>query len=80
MISSIIQDLILIKIQPIIERARNDKESMICLTPKQIQSFFVYRIQSKKTLFTEKELLNEEVWKIEQKTKRRLFNSSCNGD
>ena len=34
----------------------NDKESMICLTPKASQSFFVYRIQSKKHFFTEKEV------------------------
>ena len=48
MISSIIQELFKIKIQPnMSEQERNDKESMICLTPKPRQSFFVYCIQSK---------------------------------
>ena len=38
---------------------RNDKESMICLTLKPSQSFFVYHIQSKEKLFTEKEFFKE---------------------
>ena len=53
---------------------RNDQESIICLTSKPSQSFFVYRIQSKEKIFTEKELFNEKgEWRIEQKTERRLF-------
>ena len=52
---------------------RNDKESMICLTPKPSQSFFVYRIQSKDFFFTEKELFKEKgEWTIEQKWKEGL--------
>ena len=42
-------------------KKRNDKESMICLTPKQIQSFFVHHIQSKEKILTEKQLF-EEKW------------------
>ena len=42
---------------------RNDKESMICLTPKPSQSFFFYCVQSKERFFflffTEKELFKE---------------------
>ena len=43
----------------------NDKESMICLTPKPSQSF------KTKRAFKEKG-----EWKIDQKTKRMLFNCS----
>ena len=47
---------------------------MICFTPKSSQSFFVYRIQSKETLFTEKDLFKEKVeWRTEQKTKKKLL-------
>ena len=51
------------------EQEKNDKESMICLTVKPSQSFFVYFIQSKENIFTEKELLNEKVWMVENWTK-----------
>ena len=44
---SIIQELFKIRIQPDMGKKRNDKESMIFLTPKPSQTFFVYRIQSK---------------------------------
>ena len=40
-------------------KERNDKESMIFLTPKPSQIFFVYRIQSKEKAFTGKELFKE---------------------
>ena len=51
------------------------KKSMICLTPKPNQSFFVCCIQSK-----EKEIFKEKgEWRIEQKTKRRLFKCSRYG-
>ena len=51
MISSIIQPFL--KFSQV-NKKRNDKESMICLTPKPSQTFFVYRIQSKEIIFTEK--------------------------
>ena len=35
------------------------REPMICLMPKPSQSFFVYHIQSKEKIFTEKELFKE---------------------
>ena len=55
-------------------KKRNNKESMVCLTLKPNQSFFVYCIQSKEKKFTEKEVFKEkEEWRIEQKMKRRLF-------
>ena len=39
-----------------------------------IQSFFVYRIQSKENIFTEKEHFKKKwKWRIEQKTKRSLL-------
>ena len=61
MISSIIQALLKkLKFSPIsVSKKRNDKESMVHLTPKQCQSFFVYHIQSKEIIFTEKQLLKK---------------------
>ena len=51
------------------EQEKNYKESMICLTPKPSKKkkkkiwnnwcFFVYRIQSKENIFTEKKLFKE---------------------
>ena len=41
-----------------VREKRNDKESMICLTPKPSQSFFVYCIQSKEKHFSGKKLFN----------------------
>ena len=41
------------------EQEKNHKESMIYLTPKGSQSFFVYCIQSKEKIFVEKELFKE---------------------
>ena len=59
-------------------RKEKHKESMIWLTPKPTNFFTVYNAMKK---ITEKELFKEKkVWSIEQKTKRRLFNCSCNGD
>ena len=53
-----------------VSKKRNDKESMICLTLKPSQSFFVYCIESKEKKFTENELFKEKwVWRIEKKTK-----------
>ena len=43
---------------------------MIYLTPKQNQSFFVYRIQSKEKKFTEKELFQEK-GEVEDWTKNK---------
>ena len=43
---------------------RNDKESMICLTPKPRQSFFVYSIKNKEKILTEKELFKVK-WGVE---------------
>ena len=39
-------------------KKRNDKESMICLTPKPTYSFF-YRKQSKQKDFTEKDFFKK---------------------
>ena len=68
MINSIIQALFQkLKFIPIwVSKKRNGKESMVCLTPKPRQSFFVYRIQSyEKLFFTEKELFKEKgEWRI----------------
>ncbi len=36
------------------EQEKKQKESMICLTPKPSQSFFVYYIQSKENFFLQK--------------------------
>ena len=76
MISSIIKALVKkIKIQP--PPKKNGNESMIWLTPKSSQHILVNRIESKKNLFTEKELFKKKrEWRIEQKTKRRLVNCS----
>ena len=53
---------------------------MICLTPKPIQSFFLYRIESKKKFLQKKRFFKEKGdWRIEQKRKKS-FNSSHNGD
>ena len=50
---------------------------MICFTLKPSQSFFVYHIQIKENFFYIKELFKKNgEWRIEQKTKRRLFNCS----
>ena len=56
MISSIIQALFLkLKFSPIrVNKKRNDKESIIYLTPKPSQNFFVYHIQSKENFFYQK--------------------------
>ena len=55
-------------------KKRNEKQSMICLTPKPSQIFFVCPIQSKEIFFTENELFKEKgEGRIEQNTKRRLF-------
>ena len=52
-------------------KKRNDEESMVCLTPKPSQSFFVYSIQRKKY---RKELFKEKrEWRIEQKRKEGFF-------
>ena len=61
MISSIIQALFKkSKFSPLwVSKKRNDKETMICLTPKLSQNFFVYHIQSKEKNFTEKEIDKE---------------------
>ena len=41
---------------------------MICLMPKPSQSFFVYRIQSKEKIVTEKDIFKEKgKWRIEKK-------------
>ena len=42
---------------------------MICLTPKPSQSFFAYYRQSKKKIFTEKELFKEK--RVEDQTKKQ---------
>ena len=50
---------------------------MIFLTPKpsQVSLTTVYKVKNN-ILFTEKEVFKEKgEWKIEQKTKRRLFNN-----
>ena len=52
---------------------RNKKESMICLTLKPRQSFFVYHIQSKELFFTEKNILSKRQWRIEQKKQKEDF-------
>ena len=69
MISSIIQKLFfLLKFRVI--KKRNNKEFITCLTPKPGQSFFVYPIQNKENIFTEKQLFKDkEGWRIEQKRK-----------
>ena len=48
MIRFIIQGLLELKFSPILEsKKRKNKESMICLMAKRIESFLVYRIQTK---------------------------------
>ena len=57
-------------------KKRNDKESMICLMLKPIQSFFVYCIQSKEIFFIEKELFNEKGSEgLNEKQKERFLTS-----
>ena len=77
MISSIIQGIFKkLKFNPIwVSNKRNDKESLICLTPKPSQSFFVYCKQSKENFFfTEKELFKKKgEWKIETKNEKKSF-------
>ena len=57
---------------------RNDKESMICITPKPSQSFLIYRIQSNEKCFTEKEIFKEKG--LNKKTKRMFLYSLGYGD
>ena len=79
MISSIIQAFYRIKIEPnMSEQERNDKESMICLTPK--TKFFVIRIQSKKNFYRKRTSEEKGEWRIEEKIKRRIFNCSRYSD
>ena len=61
-------------------KKRNDKEIIICLTPKPSQNFFVYLMLSKE-VFSEKELLKEKGEStMEQNLKEGFFNCSLNGD
>ena len=48
-------------------KKRNDKESMICLTLKPSQTFFVYRIQSKEKNLTKELFKKKGKWRIEEK-------------
>ena len=61
-----------LKFSPI--RVSNNKESMICLTPK--KSFFFYRIQSKQFFLQKKSFKKDGEWRIEQKGKDGFFFSS----
>ena len=46
-------------------KKKKEKESMIYLNPKPIQTFFVYHIQSKERNLQKKELLEEKgEWRI----------------
>ena len=61
-----------------VSKKRNNKESIICLTPKTSKSFFVCK--AKKKFFTEKELFKESgERRIEHKTKRRLLTALVTG-
>ena len=54
---------------------------MICWKQNPSQNSFVYRIQNKDIFFMEEELFKEKrEGRIEQKMKRRLFNSPRYGD
>ena len=59
----------------LVSQKRNDQETLICLTPKPIQSFFVYGIQSKYFLFLlQKSFLRERGSEgLNKKTKRKAF-------
>ena len=52
-----------------VSKKRNDKESMMCLTPKPSISFFVNRIQSKEKITEKGPFKKKGEWKIEQKMK-----------
>ena len=72
MVSSIIQALSLLRFSSIwVSKKGNDKEPMICLTPKLSQSFFVYRIQNKEIFFLLKKsfLRKGRSWVLNKKQK-----------
>ena len=52
---------------------------MICLTPKPSRGFFIYHVQSKEKMFTEKNFKEKGEWRIEQKNKK-AFNCSLFGE
>ena len=52
-------------------KKRNDKESIICLTPKPNQSFSVYCIKSKEKNFYRKKKLFKEKGIVEDRTKNK---------
>ena len=64
------------------EPLRNDKESMICLTPKPSKNFFVYRIQSEEFFLRKKDffLRKRGSGGLTKKRKEGFFNCSRNGD
>ena len=57
------------------DQEKNDKESIICLTPKPSQSFFVNLIQSKERIFSEKELFKKKSgdWALNKKNEKKAF-------
>ena len=54
------------------EKKRNDKESMICFTPKLTSKFFVYRIQTIKNI-QKMGIFKKKVGVIEQKNEKKAF-------
>ena len=55
MINTIIQAIFILKFSPLwVSKKRNDKESMISLTPKPNQNFFVNCIQSKEFFYSKR--------------------------
>ena len=49
-------------------KKKNDKESIICLTPKLSQNLFFYRIRSKENSLQKKSFFKEKgKWRIDKK-------------
>ena len=76
MISSIIQPLSFIKIQPNMSEQKKkkiNKKSMICLTPKPNQSLFVYCIQSKENFLLKRSFLRKSGSRGLKKIEKKAF-------
>ena len=63
------------------EQEKNDKGSVICLTPKPSQTFFVYSIQSKENIYWIRAFYEKRgVVDLTKPPKRQLFNDSRYND
>ena len=56
-----------------LSKKRNDKESMICLTPKGSKIFFDNRIQRKEKSFTENDLFKKKTFLRKRPFKKKTF-------